>query len=109
MIDLLFRFGPDVIFVRVDGTNLSFGNTSFGAQIAPIDGLRLNQAGVIKEFPELKDNPQWREEAITRFKNRIKELPDEDQRAKYVIEDLKKYGYIPWKMKKIGFREVAIK
>ena len=95
MIDLVFHFGADVVLVKIDGTNVLFGNSSQGGQIAPIQNLKLSKSGVIKEFPDLKDNANWHEEAAKRFKEKIKSLKSEDERAEYIIEDLKKFGYTP--------------
>ena len=108
MIGLIFYHGTEIIYVQIDGHNIGFSNSQFGAKIAPIEGLRLSQAGVIKEHPDLKDNPSWREEAIKRFKETINILKDEESIAEYIIMDLKKYSYIPKWKQKAGFRRVAI-
>jgi len=104
MIDILFYFGTEIIFVRVNGTSVTFGSSGFGQKMANIDGLKLDKAGVIKEFPDLKDARNWREEGIKRFKEHIKRLGKEDKIYEYVKEDLKKFGYIPFMMQKAGFR-----
>lgn len=107
MIDLLFHFAGDAILVRVDGTNILFGNTSQGPMMAPLQNLRLSREGVIKEFPDLKDDPEWNEKAVKRFREKIKSLTTESARAKYIIEDLKNYGYIP-KYKQIKGHRVEV-
>ena len=104
----MFHLGPDVVLVKIDGTSILFGNTSFGALLAPIDGIQLSKAGVEKEFPDLKDNVSWREEAIKRFKEKIAGLPSERQRADYIIADLQSHGYIPKMMQVGGFRPVKL-
>ena len=109
MIELLLKFGSEVILVVVKGNSVSFGNTTYGGQMATIEGLKLNKSGVLKEFPDLKDNEDWRHETIIRFKEKIKELHDEDKVVEYVINDLKKFGYVPYRKKKQGFRPEAIK
>lgn len=108
MIDVLMSFGQDHILIRVEGTTVTFANTAFGTKMATIDGLKLNQEGVIKEFPDLKDNPQWREIAIARFKNHISTLGSEIERIQYVVADLKKWGYVPRKMYRAGFRPEVV-
>ena len=67
-------------------------------------GLKLNYSGTIKEFPDLKDNLDWRKIAIERFKKRIREMNNEEEISQYIINDLKKYGYIPKLKQKKGFR-----
>lgn len=108
MIDIIFRYATEHILVKIDGNSILFGNTLYGAKLATIDGLRLNHDGVIKEFPDLKDNPSWREEAIYRFKLKIKEMRTEEEIVNYIIEDLKKYGYIPLFKQRAGFRKVKL-
>lgn len=108
MIELIFYFGTDIIMIRIIGHRVTFVNSTFGAIESTIDGLKLSKSGVIKEYPELKDREDWKEEAIRRFKNKIFELNEEEAIAEYIIMDLKKYGYIPkWKQKQ-GFRRTKI-
>lgn len=110
MIDIIFYYGTDIIFVRVKGADIVF---SVGSQIdkgsAPIDNLQLNYGGVIKEFPDLQGKDNWKEEAIRRFKNKIKEMSKEADIAHYIIDELKQVGYVP-KFKQIaGFRREIIR
>ena len=107
MIGLIFRFGTEIIEVRIDRTNCLFrtGQTGF----VTIDNLRLDKSGVIKEFPDLEDKDNWREEAVKRFKDKLKELNTEDERVKYVVEDLKKYGYVLMYKQKQGHRVERVK
>lgn len=109
MILIFFRFGADHILVRIDGNKVEFGNTVYGAQMATIDGIKLVYSGVIKEFPDLKDNPQWKEIAIQRFKNHIDNLGSEIEREKYIIKELRTWGYIPLKRQVNGFRPEVIR
>lgn len=109
MIGVLFQFGNDVIEVRVDGTNCFFRSTQYGGSFATIDGLHLDKRGVIKEFPDLKDRDDWKLEAIKRFKRKLKELKTEEERVNYVIDDLKKWGYVPTHIQKKGHRIKKIK
>lgn len=102
MIDLLFHFAGDHIFVRIEGTNVTFGNTAQGAFMAPLKGLRLNREGVMKEFPDLKDNLDWQRIAIERFNDKIKKLPNEKSRSDYIIEDLTLLHHYKLKYRKIA-------
>lgn len=104
MIDLFFNYLNEYILVRIEGKKILFGNTSYKGQMATIEGLQLSKEGAIKEFPELKDRTDWREEAIRRFKDTIEQLPSEEDIAQYIINDLKKYGYIPKLKQRQGFR-----
>ena len=74
MIELMFKLAGDYILVRIMGNNVLFANTAYGAQMASIDGLKISKEGAVKEFPDLKDNEQWKEIAIKRFKDKIKTL-----------------------------------
>jgi len=104
MIGALFQFVNEVIEVRIDGFNVLFRNSQTHGGFTTIDGLKLSRSGVIKEFPDLENKENWREEAIKRFKEKIKKFNSEDKRMNYVIEDLKKFGYKPLYLNKQGFR-----
>jgi len=108
LIDILFQFGPETILVKIDGSDVKFSNTTYGAIWTTIEGLQLNRKGVQKEFPDLKDKENWKQEAIKRFKEKIKKLNTEMDRANYVIEDLKLHGYIPRKLQVAGMRVVDL-
>lgn len=108
MIDVFFQFGNEFILVKIDGTNVRFANSVFGSQLATIDGLQLDYKGVIKEFPDLEDNPEWKKIAIMRFKNNIREMRNEDEISNYIINDLKKYGYVAKLKQRQGFRPERI-
>lgn len=109
MIDLIFYHGTEIIFVRVDGGNITFHSSNFGARGATIDGLNFSYPGTLKEFPDLKDNPDWRHIAIQRFKEKIKAMDSEDKIADYIIQDLKLHNYIPKFKQKHGFRREIIR
>ena len=108
MIDLIFYLGTQIVFVRVRGATIMFASSLQGKVWSPIDGLKLSYEGVLKEFPELKDNGDWKAIAIQKFKDKISGLKDEDEVADYVITDLKKHGYIAKYKQKMGFRRVAL-
>ena len=104
MIGIIFRYATDYIEIRVDGINIYFRTSQTGSMFATIDNIKLDKSGVIKEFPDLKDSEFWWAEAIHRFKEKIKSFNTENQRAKYIINDLTKYGYIPISKQRVGFR-----
>lgn len=108
MIGLIFYYGQEIIYIRVDGHNVNFSNSTFGAVETSIDGLKLNKSGVLKEHPDLKDRDDWKEEAIKRFKDLINVMKTEESIAEYLIQDLKKYGYVPKWKQKAGFRRIKI-
>ena len=105
MIDLIMRFGPEHIFIRVDGNNVQFASQSSGNQMAPIDGLKLDRHGTEREFPDLVGDEQWRMKAIERFKEKMKKFKTEEKIIEYLINDLKTYGYTPLFKQKAGFRK----
>jgi hypothetical protein len=104
MIQIIFEFLGDMELVIVDGNNVLFGNTSFGAKLATIDGLKLDYSGVIREFPDLELEADWREIAMERFKNKIKKQSTEKETALYIIDELKKFGHNPIKIQLSGSR-----
>ena len=94
--------------VKIEGGSVTVGSTTFGAQMAPLRNLKLNKAGVIKEFPDLEDSPDWREEAVSRFEMHIRKYRTEMAKAKYIIADLRKHGYVPKRLQEQGKRWVKI-
>ena len=108
MIDLIFYFGNDIVFIRVRGNSVMFANSAQGAQWSPIDGLRLSKAGVVKEFPDLEFDADWHDVAIRRFKNKLTKLSNEKAVADYIINDLKNFGYVPKFYQEQGFRKRRI-
>lgn len=109
MIGVIFTFGTEVIEVRIDGKNLSFRNSAYGSQFASFEGIKLNQIGVEKEFPDLVGDEAWKEKATQRFKDKINSFSSEEEIATYIIEDLRNFGYIPKYKQKNGFRVEKIK
>ncbi len=108
MIELIFRRGSEIIFIRIDGHNVTFSNSLYGATYAPIDNMKLDYDGVIKEHPDLKDKENWNEEAIRRFKDKIKSFETETEISDYVIKELKSVGYEPRFKQRQGHRKEAI-
>ena len=108
MIGLIFQFASELIEVRIDKVNIYFRTANTSGAFATIDNLKLNKAGVIKEHPDLKEAADWREQAIKRFKDKIKTMENEEKTATYIIDDLKKYGYKPLYKQKTGFRPMRI-
>lgn len=104
MIGVIFDFATGVVEVRIDGNNCLFRSQQSYNAFYPIDGLRLDKKGVIKEHPDLKDSNEWRQEAIKRFKEKLKTFDTEMDRINYIMEDLKKFGYKPLYIQKQGGR-----
>ena len=103
MIGVIFMFGSEMIEVRVEDNSIMF-RTGVSNGLVPIEGLQLSQAGVINEFPDLKDNVDWRHHAIKRFKEKVTSFETEKEKMDYIIEDLGKHGYIPKYIQKGGHR-----
>ena len=105
MIGIIFKYGSEVVKVDVFGKNILF---TVGMMKATIDGLQLDYNGVCKEFPDLAIEENWRQKAIDRFKEKMANMKTEKERAEYLVEDLKKVGYIPLYIQKGGFRPIKI-
>ena len=108
MIELIFELGSEVVLVKIDGHKVLFGNTSYGAQMADISGLKLDYVGVVREFPDLELADDWKEQAIERFKNKIKEMKSENETGDYIITELEKQGYKAIKKGRKGFRPIDL-
>lgn len=107
MIGVIFEFGSDIIEVRVVGKSVLFKN-NLSPLYSDISGLKLNKEGAIKEFPDLKDNLEWKKEVIKRFKQKIKNMENEQDIIKYIIEDLTKFGYQAKYIQKAGHRVIKL-
>jgi len=108
-IGVIFQFGSEIIEVRIDKENCLFRTQQTQGGFSPIDGLKLDKSGSIKEHPDLKDNKNWEEETKKRFKEKLKSFKTEKERMKYIIEDLTKYGYKALYYQQDGFRAIKIK
>ncbi len=107
MIGIIFNYGNEVVEVRIDGMKCFFRTSQFH-KFATLEGLKLDKKGVIKEFPDLKDNENWRDESIKRFENKMEKLDNENERMRYIIKDLSKFGYKPMYYQKQGYRPVKL-
>jgi len=103
MIEVIFLFNSETYRVVVNGSVVMFGKTAQGG-LATIDKLKLSKSGVIKEFPDLEGNENWRTIAIERFREKISRMNSEVEIIRYVVDDLQKFGYKPIKMNRAGFR-----
>jgi len=104
MIGLIFQFGTEYVEIRIDSHNLFFRNTQTRGMFSQIDGLKLDFNGVVKEHPDLELAKDWREQAIKRFKEKIKQMENEKKIVDYLKSDLIKFGYIPVSMQRKAFR-----
>jgi hypothetical protein len=108
MIELMFEQGNEVTFVVINGKEVKFGSTSYGAQLADISGLKLNYDGVVRVFPDLETHPDWESEAASRFKDHINSLESEDEICEYLIKELEGCGYKAKQKRRDGFRPINL-
>ena len=104
MIGVIFDYSGDKVEVRVTGNQVLFRTNQTGSQFTTIEGLKLDYKGVCREHPDLEKKENWKGEAIKRFKEKIKSYDTEEQKINYIINDLKKFGYIPCFIQKAGHR-----
>jgi len=105
MIKGTFKFGGDIVEVIVDNTNLLFHDTH-SQMTTSLEGLRLSKAGVLTEFPDLKDVKDWKKIALKRLKEYIKKMKSEKEKLEYVKKELSKHGYEPLYYQKGGYRPI---
>ncbi len=77
--------------------------------ITPITGLRLSKSGTIKEFPDLKEDEEWKKKAIERLKEKMKKFNTEMDKTEYIKEELIKFGYEPLFYQRAGHRTKKFK
>lgn len=92
-----------MIEVIIDGENIMFNDVATNT-MTTIDGLKLSKQGVFQEFPDLKEDKDWKKKAIERFKDHVKGLQTMDDRIEYVKEELMKHGYEGLYKQRAGFR-----
>ena len=69
-----------------------------------LEGLRLDKSGSLKEFPDLKDDDDWKKKTIERLKEKMKSFNTEMEKMEYVKSELNKHGYKPLFFQRGGFR-----
>lgn len=112
MRDLIFKFGSELIAIKVNNKQLQFCKVQGGyVKYSPIEGLKLEVSGILKEFPDLKgkEEKQMKKIAIQRFKKKIASMKTEEEIQKYLKDDLKKHGYIMTHIRRAGFRKKRVK
>lgn len=97
-----FQMGGEQTTIVIDGSNLMFTDES--GTITTIEGLKLDYLGVLREFPELEGDKEWRKKTIELFKERYKLLKNEKDRLDYVREELTKFGWTPLFWQRWGWR-----
>lgn len=101
---LFYRGGEEVVEVRINGNDLQWRSTIYGASYFPIDTIDLPREKVMKEFPELADVKNWRDRALEKFKNHFKSIEGERNKVNYIVQELSKVGYMPHSYQKQGGR-----
>ena len=108
MIEVIFELGSEVILIVIEGNDVKFGSTTYGAQLADISGLKLSYEGVVREFPDLETADDWKEIATGRFKEKLNSLKGEEAKCTYLIKELESCGYKAKSKRRNGFRTVKI-
>ena len=108
MIKTTFSLGSDMIETIIDGNTIKFFDVSTG-MITTIEGIRLDKSGSLKEFPDLKDNEDWKKITLDRFKTKFKSFKTENEANNYVIDELTKQGYKAIMKQRAGWRPTRIK
>ena len=98
----VFENSGEIVEVVIDGNNLLFSDSS--GQITLLEGLRFDKEGVIREFPDLKDDEEWKKKAIERLKEHIKQMKTEKETLDYVKDELVKFGNKALFYRQKGFR-----
>ena len=101
-------FASEMVEVRLDGNTVLF-RSGINPHWATIDNLQLSYEGVCKEFPDLNGEANWRSIAIERFKEEVASYETEEDKMDYIVNDLKKHGYIPKYVQKGGHRVKRVK
>ena len=112
MILCTFQKGTELSIVKIRGNHLTFGQLKGATSIyTTIEGLKLNPATIVEEFPDLEGKPisEIKKEGVRRFKEHISKMKTEMEIRDYVHKDLKKHGYKFLCWQKDGWRAVKVK
>ncbi len=105
--EIIFERAGEPVVVKVEGKNVYFSNQQVGFEKGyPIESLKLNTDGIVKEFPDLKDKPdgEKRKLAVERFKEKIKSLKTRNEIKNYLIVEFEGMGYTLKCLQIPGFR-----
>jgi hypothetical protein len=108
MIKITLQFGGDTSEVIIRGNELLFFDIGSGL-MTTIEGIKLNKSGCIKEFPDLKDDEDWKKKSIQRLKENMNKFNTEIEKMNYVKEELTKQGYEALFYQRGGFRPQKFK
>lgn len=106
MIGIVLTRLDEVAMVVIEGHSLSFKSSLNAQATAPLDYIKLDYNGVVKEHPDLKDDDEWRQKAVARLKDKLKTMATENEIMIYVIEELKLFGWTPKYYQRQGMRPV---
>jgi hypothetical protein len=104
----VFELGADQAEIVVDNNNLMFKDGGSNT-ITTLEGLQLSKSGVLKEFPDLTDNPEWKKISLERLKEHVKTLEGENNKMNYIKDELTKFGWKPLFKHRAGFRPEKFK
>jgi hypothetical protein len=107
MIQATFKFTGENHAVIIDGNNIMFADDS--GQVSTIEGIKLVKSGVVKEFPELENDPEWRRKVIERFKEKIRTMNSEIEKINYIKDEFVKFGHTALYYKRAGSRPMRFK
>ena len=99
----VFENSGEIVEVLVSGNTLLFSDSS--GQVTLLEGLKFDKQGVIREFPDLENDEEWKKKAIERLKEHIKKMNTEKDILFYVKDELVKFGNKALYYRQNGFRE----
>ena len=111
--NIYFEGGGEILVISVERNNekgttqILFSNSTTGLKhFAPIEGLQLSKAGILKEHPDLMGGElaDIRKIAIERLKTKLNTLKTDLDIREYVILELTKVGYKYKSYQKPGWR-----
>ena len=108
MIHAQFKLASEVVGIVIKKDDLLFQDVSTG-MITTLNGLKLSRAGVLIEYPDLKEEKDWRKIAIERLKKHMKSYKKETDQLDYIKLELIKFGYEPLFYQRAGFRPQKFK
>jgi len=95
-----FELAGQIVEVTINGNGLQFRDINEDALIYP----NFGHAQTIKEFPDLKDDPEWQVKAGKRFIEFFQKIEGERNRLFYIQRELAKQGYKGMYYQQPGFR-----
>ena len=105
---IMFEYRGETVELRYTDNNLLVRSSTYGSEFSYIYSS-FDKDKVSNEFPELINDDDWRQKAYHKLLEKLNSYNTDDNKIKYLINELKPYGYIATHIIKQGHRVQRVK